>query len=324
MGFPTFNIEVDPIPATLRDRRYTSSCHPATTQSPTLRGKLGRMTPSYGTWYSTTNLSSDFPGTPFACDFQTAGCNASWSQIQTAYPSARVRFGLGPNVGSGGNFVGNVDDFTVGTSTPANTTTFDFEPACTTVCYVSKTGSDSSTGSSPSQAFLTIQHAVNTVTAGGTVNVAAGTYNESVTINKAVTLDGANVGSPGTPRDGAESLVNRTAGQSGPVFGVATASPVTIDGFDAQFNGIADEWRCAVVHFDRQRVDVQEQHRRQLDLHRHAALRRQRGIRNLHEQPVHQRSPDVEPRNRSARRPGATAGPAPRPRSTSRATPSRS
>ena len=92
---------------------------------------------------------------------------------------ARIRppgswFGLGPNVGSGGNFVGNVDDFTVGTSAPANTTTFDFEPACTTVCYVSNTGSDSSTGSSPSQAFLTIQHAVNTVTAGGTVNVADG------------------------------------------------------------------------------------------------------------------------------------------------------
>jgi hypothetical protein len=54
-----------------------------------------------------------------------------------------------------------------------------------------------------------------------------------------VTLNGANVGTPGTASRGAESLVNRTAGQSGPVFNVATASPVTIDGFDAQFNGVA-------------------------------------------------------------------------------------
>ncbi len=75
------------------------------------------------------------------------------------------------------------------------------------------------------------------VTAGGTVHVAAGTYDESVTINKGLTLVGANTGVSGTATRGPESLVTRTSGQSGPDFNITTAARVTIDGFRAQFNG---------------------------------------------------------------------------------------
>src|ERR1700722_19462059 len=49
-----------------------------------------------------------------------------------------------------------------------------------TTYYVSKSGKDSNSGSYTAP-WLTIQHAANSVTAGATVYVGAGTYNESVT-----------------------------------------------------------------------------------------------------------------------------------------------
>lgn len=48
--------------------------------------------------------------------------------------------------------------------------------------YVSKTGSDSNSGTETSP-WLTIQKAANTATAGATVHIKAGTYNEKVNIN---------------------------------------------------------------------------------------------------------------------------------------------
>ncbi len=75
------------------------------------------------------------------------------------------------------------------------------------------------------------------MTAGGTVNVAAGTYDASTTIAKAVTINGANMGVAGTGTRGAESLVERLAAESGSIFNITTSNPVTIDGFHAQFNG---------------------------------------------------------------------------------------
>jgi hypothetical protein len=52
--------------------------------------------------------------------------------------------------------------------------------------YVSTSGSDSNSGSA-SAPWLTIQHAASTVTAGATVIVEAGTYNESVTFSNSGT-----------------------------------------------------------------------------------------------------------------------------------------
>ena len=55
---------------------------------------------------------------------------------------------------------------------------------CTTVCYVNAaTGNDLADGSTPGTAKKTIQAGIDAVTASGTVNVAAGTYNEDVKID---------------------------------------------------------------------------------------------------------------------------------------------
>ena len=81
--------------------------------------------------------------------------------------------------------------------------------------------------------FSTIQAAVDAATAGDTILIAAGSYSENVTINKAVSLLGANAGVAGNAVRSAESSV---LGR----FTVAS-SGVTIDGLG--FNGGASAIR---------------------------------------------------------------------------------
>jgi hypothetical protein len=81
--------------------------------------------------------------------------------------------------------------------------------------------------------YSTIQAAVASSTAGDTIDVSAGTYPESVTIDKALTLNGAQAGVPGanasgTQRSGAESIVNEMS---------ITASNVVVNGFTFANNG---------------------------------------------------------------------------------------
>jgi hypothetical protein len=70
-----------------------------------------------GVWWST----KDIPG---VCAFN---CFVSWSTILADNPNAKVKYGLGFNVGSGwtGQFSGAADGLTVGVS--GNSTTYDFE-----------------------------------------------------------------------------------------------------------------------------------------------------------------------------------------------------
>jgi Ca2+-binding RTX toxin-like protein len=56
--------------------------------------------------------------------------------------------------------------------------------------------------------FATIQAAVNASQNGYSVNVAAGTYNETVTVNKDITIVGSNAGTPGTGARGAEAVID--------------------------------------------------------------------------------------------------------------------
>ncbi|HTK17639.1 MAG TPA: fibronectin type III domain-containing protein [Acidimicrobiia bacterium] len=182
-SFPTFNIEV----YSTGVGGYTTFVFVPTSgmRADNVWQTWNGLNPSDGSWFSTQTLATG----PFTCAPQS--CTASWSTIQSAYPNAKVVFGLGPNLGTDTNFTGNVDDFTVGVS--GATTVYNFEPDCTTACAVNATtGNDLNTGQA-NDPVKTIQAGINKVTAGGTVNVAAGTYRENVTVPKSVRVTGAGV-----------------------------------------------------------------------------------------------------------------------------------
>jgi hypothetical protein len=112
---------------------------------------------------------------------------------------------------------------------------FTTEASCTMTCYVDPAGNDANSGSADSP-FATIQHAVTAVSSGGTVHVAAGTYDENVHITQPVTLLGANAGTPGTSGSrGAESVISTSNGGSSQDLTVQVSSPgVTVEGFTIQ------------------------------------------------------------------------------------------
>ena len=73
-----------------------------------------------------------------------------------------------------------------------------------------------------------IQRGIDAATAGETVFVDVGTYTENVSVNKALTLSGANVGQPGCMARGPESTI---AGGAGTALTVAS-DDVTVDGLE--------------------------------------------------------------------------------------------
>jgi conserved repeat domain/conserved repeat domain len=95
--------------------------------------------------------------------------------------------------------------------------------------FVSNAGNDGSSCLSPGAACLTINGAIGKASAGDTINVAAGTYNESVSVTKTLTLHGAQAGVDARTRSAAESVINNTCG---PVQ--IRADNVVLDGFTVQ------------------------------------------------------------------------------------------
>jgi len=97
--------------------------------------------------------------------------------------------------------------------------------------YVAKSGSDSNSGSFTAP-WLTIQHAASTVTAGATVYVEAGVYNESVNFPKSGTSSNpitfANYPGQTATIDGTGLAVNGTQG----LINIINQSYVTINGFE--------------------------------------------------------------------------------------------
>lgn len=87
--------------------------------------------------------------------------------------------------------------------------------------YVDASAAAGGDGTSAAQAFQTIQAAVNAANAGDTIQVAAGTYTEAVSVGKSVTISGDS---------GAKLVVNTTT-----VNGISvTANDVTIQGLDIE------------------------------------------------------------------------------------------
>lgn len=126
---------------------------------------------------------------------------------------------------------------------------------CTTTCYVdSVNGSDANGGTSPSDAKGTIQAGVGQVSANGTVIVAAGTYQENVTVSKdgltiqgagrsATVLQGTNCGGNGVTLVGSRNGLTLddlgvTGFENGIYLGVGsdTQTNITIDGVGASSN----------------------------------------------------------------------------------------
>jgi hypothetical protein len=105
-----------------------------------------------------------------------------------------------------------------------------------TTFYVNAaTGADSSTCGASTSPCQTIGQAVENATDGDTIMVAAGTYPESVSIYKSLTLEGAQAGNPGAPARLAEDPATESV-VTGGTIGVY-ASDVTIDGFSFGYAG---------------------------------------------------------------------------------------
>jgi VCBS repeat-containing protein len=71
--------------------------------------------------------------------------------------------------------------------------------------------------------FATIQAAINAASANYRIEVAAGTYNENLNVDKDITIDGPNEGIAGTGARGAEAIINGLVS--------ITADGVTLNGF---------------------------------------------------------------------------------------------
>jgi Right handed beta helix region len=95
-------------------------------------------------------------------------------------------------------------------------------------------------GNSP--CYTTIQAAINAAVAGDTIEVSDGFYDESVDINKSLTLNGAQHGVDARNRSGAESVINHACS---PVR--IEADNVTLDGFTVQGSTQADPCTIAGI-----------------------------------------------------------------------------
>ncbi len=82
-------------------------------------------------------------------------------------------------------------------------------------------------------AYATIQSAVNAAAPGATITVDAGTYDETVTVNKSLTLLGANAGVDARGTRGAESIVYATQTVFDIIANDVTLNGFTIEGDDA-------------------------------------------------------------------------------------------
>ncbi len=186
--------------------------------------------------YTTVNAAT---GTWAQWTTPTSGVLTGWTgtlaDVATANTGLQVvrtylRLGMGNSYGPGPDGTQAwVDKASIGG------VTYDFVTQCATTCYVdAATGNDSYSGDAPGWAKKTIQAAVNQVSAGGTVHVAAGTYVEQVAVNKNLTLTGSGaatsiIQAPGVltnDPDGAKTVVLFTGSITAAFSGFTVQGPV--------------------------------------------------------------------------------------------------
>ncbi|MFI5394004.1 MAG: right-handed parallel beta-helix repeat-containing protein [Candidatus Binatia bacterium] len=142
-----------------------------------------------GTWYSSR--------APYnaACSMASP---CTWAQVLSNWPNAALRLpGVllfkagGPWTGG---FDGNVDAFTI--TTTSGSTTYDFEPCVSAPEYVAPTASSDANNDCTDLATpcATIQHAIDAACPGGIVRVFPGTYSETATAPNPPACSGDTVG----------------------------------------------------------------------------------------------------------------------------------
>ncbi len=122
---PSLNIEIDPDSTTTSGVDYATLVWEPVGNGLTVSTGAWQSWDAYnggaGLWYSTADLSGYGV---LECAPMT--CSATWSDIVSNLPDGIIKYGLGPNVGSGwSGFNGNVDDLAVGIG--SDTKVFDFE-----------------------------------------------------------------------------------------------------------------------------------------------------------------------------------------------------
>ena len=201
---------------------------------PAIGGPLGTstacFTSSSGCPYDSLNVALSLDPTNVTTGSNALTNGIYWATTHGAFYCDNGAGGVGTFRFDGGCW----GDSSPYTSTPYDVPAVQFnaEATCSTDCYVSPTGNDTNAGAADSP-FATIQHAVTTVSSGGHVLVAPGTYNENVHITQPLTLAGANATVPGTGARGPESVISTNS--AGNDYTVQVTSPgVTVDGFTIQ------------------------------------------------------------------------------------------
>jgi len=177
-----------------------------------------------GQWQKWNNNQGDTTGNPLI-PLATIAATHPGVNVVRAY----LRLGMGDSYNNGGTgTIAWVDKATIAD------VTYDFQVRD---WYVATTGSDSNAGTQDSP-FATIQHAVTAATDGDTIHVAAGTYDEKITVQKGITLQG---------EGGESSKIQYTTSNNYALISVLNPSGnVTIDGFDLVMHS-APDWAEAVV-----------------------------------------------------------------------------
>ncbi len=186
-----------------------------------------------------------------ATDGATSATAGVYNQGETISITATIDVGAGAYswTGPDGFTAGNLATITVANATSAQAGTYTVTATDANLCtgtaevevvvydntiFVAATGDDTNTGSATSP-LKTIQKAVDVAVATNTIEVAAGTYNEQVIVNKSLTILGPNATiSPNTGTRVAEAiLVNSANGRAFSIFSGNT--DVVISGF--KFDG---------------------------------------------------------------------------------------
>ncbi|MGC8944013.1 MAG: right-handed parallel beta-helix repeat-containing protein, partial [Caldisericia bacterium] len=192
---------------------------------------------------------------PFLSDIQSGPIN--WNDYNSNYPTTNIDYGpekilyISFQTGSAwsNNFDGYLDGIYV-TLNNGDQIIIDLENLADEV-WVDDDWAESSPGKEVApgkffgfNAFATIQDGIDEVIDGGTVNVLQGTYNESVTINKPLSL----IGDPGdeNPGPGANAPILDGTGFSGKrAFSISNnVTDVTIKGFKVQNFGPNGNTEC--------------------------------------------------------------------------------